>query len=285
MEGILVSICCITYNHKKFIAEAINGFLAQKLLFNFEIIIADDASTDGTTEIIREYQLAHPSLIKAFLHEQNKGMMENFLFSLNSCKGKYIALCEGDDYWIDENKLSRQINFLENNPEYIMSTENSLIDNENTQEQYPFSNVNSRELVLMDIIDTRKFCTASVVYRRVDLPKKQMKGFMDTNLWCYLSKMGKIDYNDKISSVYRRHEGGITKISNRLKWIKLIKHSTKTLKLFHPDLELGMLFERNVREYKNGKNYYLNKGQYFSYIFCQFYFLIYFIKFKLFKSI
>jgi glycosyltransferase involved in cell wall biosynthesis len=118
----LVSIACITYNQAAFIREAIEGFLMQKTNFCFEIIIHDDASTDGTDQIIREYELQYPDLIFPIYQTENqysKGV-RRFLatFLLPQAKGKYIAFCEGDDYWIDQYKLQKQVDFLEANPEY-----------------------------------------------------------------------------------------------------------------------------------------------------------------------
>ena len=115
-----VSILCLTYNQKLFITQALDSFLMQKTDFDFEILIHDDASTDGTTKIIRQYQKKYPSIIKIIVQKENqfsKGNSEiltEYLFPL--VKGKYIALCEGDDFFTDESKLQTQAEFLDNNP-------------------------------------------------------------------------------------------------------------------------------------------------------------------------
>jgi len=119
----LVSVCCITYNHEKFICDAIEGFLMQKTDFPFEIIIHDDASTDGTADIIRKYEEQYPGIIKTICQTENqysqgKKPMAEFVFP--KARGKFIALCEGDDYWTDPLKLQKQVDFLENNPEYVV---------------------------------------------------------------------------------------------------------------------------------------------------------------------
>ncbi len=119
MNKPLVSICCITFNQKAYIKDCIDGFLMQKTNFNFEILIHDDASTDGTQEIISEYELKYPNLIKAILQLENqysKGIKPLVKYIFPIAQGKYIALCEGDDYWTDPFKLQKQVDFLETNP-------------------------------------------------------------------------------------------------------------------------------------------------------------------------
>lgn len=121
METPLVSICSITYNHAPFIRQCLDGFLMQQCNFPIEIIINDDCSTDGTTEIIREYAEKYPDKIFPIFHEENlysqgvRGMAQKFVYP--KARGKYIALCEGDDYWIDPLKLQKQVDFLESHPE------------------------------------------------------------------------------------------------------------------------------------------------------------------------
>lgn len=113
----IVSISCITYNHKDFIKEAIGGFLKQETTFQIEVLINDDCSNDGTSEIIKEYELKYPNLIKPIYQEVNqysqgvRGMSRRFNYP--RAKGKYIALCEGDDFWTDPLKLQKQVDFLE----------------------------------------------------------------------------------------------------------------------------------------------------------------------------
>lgn len=131
-NNIKVSICCITYNHSKYIEETINGFLIQKTPFDFEIIISDDASTDGNQEIIKKYQNNFPQKIKFIAHKNNLGMMGNYVNTLKRCKGEYIAICEGDDYWIDPYKLQTQVDFLDKYQDYVLSYHNVIAQNINT---------------------------------------------------------------------------------------------------------------------------------------------------------
>lgn len=122
-EDPLVSICCITYNHENYIRDAIEGFLMQKTDFPFEVIVHDDASIDATADVIREYEKKYPDVIKPIYQIENqysKGEKVT-LFTLRAAKGKYIALCEGDDYWIDPLKLQKQITEMKKHPECYIS--------------------------------------------------------------------------------------------------------------------------------------------------------------------
>ena len=138
----LVSVSCITYNHEPYIAQALDGFLMQKTNFPFEVIVHDDASTDRTAEIIREYEARFPKIIKPIYETENQyskhdGSLERIMDA--ACKGKYIAFCEGDDYWIDENKLQMQMDFLEGNPEYSAYYSNiDGIDEQGKSFHYPY---------------------------------------------------------------------------------------------------------------------------------------------------
>ncbi|OPX50368.1 glycosyltransferase family 2 protein [Clostridium thermobutyricum] len=118
---IMVTIGCITYNHEKYIEKAIQSFLMQECKYKYEIIIHDDASLDNTAKIIKKYEEKYPDIIKGIYQTENqysKGIMTSQIVR-NAARGKYIAFCEGDDYWIDKKKIEEQVEFLENNPDYI----------------------------------------------------------------------------------------------------------------------------------------------------------------------
>lgn len=123
LETPIVSIICYAYNHEKYIRQAIEGFIMQQTNFSFEIVIHDDASTDNTAAIIKEYEAKYPQLFSAIYqnenqHSQEKGRVTKICFE--AAKGKYIAMCEGDDYWTDPLKLQKQVDFLEGNPDYSL---------------------------------------------------------------------------------------------------------------------------------------------------------------------
>lgn len=129
MKNPLVSICCITYNHEHYIRQCLEGFLMQKTNFAFEILIHDDASTDGTANIIREYEEKYPTIIKPIYQTNNqysKGVSISATFNWPRAKGKYIAMCEGDDYWIDILKLQKQVDVLQKNPNINICSHPSL---------------------------------------------------------------------------------------------------------------------------------------------------------------
>lgn len=142
---IAVSICCLAYNQEKLITDAIKGFMMQRTKFNYEIIIHDDASTDRTPEIIRKYQRSYPKLIKPILQTKNQfsrdGVYPFWTHLYPAAQGRYIAECDGDDYWTDPYKLQRQYEFMEANPEYAICYHNYVIKNMQTGKtlQQPFS--------------------------------------------------------------------------------------------------------------------------------------------------
>ncbi|MBQ7868288.1 MAG: glycosyltransferase [Clostridia bacterium] len=130
----LVSICTTTYNHARYLRQTLDSFLMQKCDFPFEILVHDDVSTDGTIDILREYAQKYPDIVKPLFEEENqysKGVPINETFNFPRAQGKYIALCEGDDYWCDETKLARQIAHMEADPECTFCFTNGYIHDEN----------------------------------------------------------------------------------------------------------------------------------------------------------
>jgi glycosyltransferase involved in cell wall biosynthesis len=212
-----LSVCMITYNHEHYIREAIEGILLQETTFDFELIIANDKSTDKTEIIILALIENHPkgNLIKYFSHTENKGMMANFIFALQQCEGKYIALCDGDDYWTDPQKLQKQIDYLEANPDYvlcfhqirILKTDGSMVDDFLTKVP---ENCETIETLA-------KFGnyihTPSVVYRNVlsKFPFEFEKTPIgDYFLYMMLAEHGKLKYMEEMMAVYRYGIGILT---------------------------------------------------------------------------
>lgn len=211
-EKPIVSICCITYNHGKFIADCLNGFLKQKTSFPFEIVISDDCSTDNTKKIIDTYVSKYPAIFKDVSPSKNLGSIKNFYHVLEKASGKYIALCEGDDYWIDENKLQMQVNFLEKNPEYGLTYTLARIF---LQEKKRFSNQKAgRRFISYEdyFVNGNCFPTLTICFRKdlyekylCDIPEYDRHGWKmgDLPLGLWFSKNSKIKYFAKTTSVYR----------------------------------------------------------------------------------
>ena len=170
-DKILVSIRCLVYNHEPYLRQCLEGFVMQKTNFRFEAIVHDDASTDGSATIIREYAEKYPDIIKPIYETENQySKRDGSLTRITNaaCRGKYIAICEGDDYWIDPQKLQKQVDFLEAHPDYLLCGTNGLIlwDNGTNAPEYFNRNFTSRELMPEDVIGKWPFPTASLMYRR-----------------------------------------------------------------------------------------------------------------------
>lgn len=171
----LVSIICRTYNHEKYISEAIESFLMQKTDFPIEIIIYDDASTDNTANIVRKYEKKYPGIIRPIYQKENqhsKGFNRSVGLIYSKAKGKYIASCEGDDYWTDPYKLKKQVEFLEQNTNYIATTHNVRVIDENNElvsdKLNPFKLFDEHIYTVKDAEQGRlPFQTASLVYRNI----------------------------------------------------------------------------------------------------------------------
>ncbi|QGY42740.1 glycosyltransferase [Maribellus comscasis] len=232
IDSPLVSICCFTFNHSKFIHQAIDGFLLQQTNFHFEIIIHDDASTDGTTEILKSYQKKYPELIRLIIQNTNQWSNgERMLlatFVLPKVRGKYIAFCEGDDYWIDPEKLQKQVNFLEKKHEYSMCFHDALIFKKNDKNvNEPFGKITNREYTGKEILAKWIIPTASIVFRRDLYFPIYNPNFLhgDIVLCLTLAQRGKVYGMSEIMSVYRKQKGGMSSNYQGIDFFRLfLKH-------------------------------------------------------------
>ncbi|MTJ50312.1 glycosyltransferase [Dolichospermum sp. UHCC 0259] len=208
----LVTICCITYNHENFIREAIDSFLMQKTNFPIEIIIHDDASTDNTANIIKEYQAKHPNLIKPIFQTQNQYSLRGFGFfsdMFEKAEGKYIAICEGDDYWTDPLKLQKQVDFLETNPDFAICFHKVKIWEEGQLKDDYITSVTSVSTTILDLAKGNYIHTPSCLFRN-NTAKILGANFHASPLGDYYIHMmnaqyGNIFYIDEAMAVYRVH--------------------------------------------------------------------------------
>lgn len=210
-----VSCHVITYNHINYITKCIDGILMQKTNFDFEIIIGDDLSTDGTREILERYAIQYPNLIKLNLRaERGLGIpgKENFVSTLEMCSGEYITLCDGDDYWTDPHKLQKQVDFLEAHPDYVLCFHKVKILKPNGELVEDFitkvpENYETQETLarLGNYIHT-----PSVVFRNVIKefpPEFSLSPIGDYFLYMLLSEYGKLKYLEEEMAVYREGVG------------------------------------------------------------------------------
>lgn len=234
MDKPLVSIVCLTYNHKNYIRDALNGFVMQKTNFDFEVIIHDDASTDGTSAIIKEYARKYKFIVPILQKENqwSKGKTLSKTFIYPKIRGKYVAFCEGDDYWTDENKLQIQVNCLEDNPDAFLCFHPVIIRyTPKTQQDivfpWPEYRFNKQELSLQDLLIRNFIQTNSVMYRWRFKEKNDFSLIPDQILpsdW-YLhllhAELGKVIFIDKTMGVYNKHLGGIwNNAENDYQWLK-----------------------------------------------------------------
>lgn len=221
-DQLMVTIRCITYNHEPYIRQCLESFVMQKTNFRFEAIVHDDASTDKTADIIREYTEKYPDIIKPIYEIENQyskhdGSLHRIMNE--HTHGKYVALCEGDDYWTDPFKLQKQVDFLETNPEYSMCFHNAVIIFED--EKYSpriFNSINkSREVFLDKIVSNWIIPTASIVYRKNILPMPEWAAQIysgDQTLALMAYSQGKIWAFKEVMSIYRKNEGGVSTLLN-----------------------------------------------------------------------
>jgi glycosyltransferase involved in cell wall biosynthesis len=207
-----ISACLITFNHENFIRECLEGAISQIGDFDYEIIIGDDCSSDNTKQICLEYSTKYPNLIKYTKRNNNLGMIGNWIATISECSANYIALCEGDDYWTDPYKLKKQVDFLEANPDYVLSfhkvkilkPDGGLVEDFITKvpENYETQETLAR---LGNYIHT-----PSVVFKNIKMefpPEFSLSPVGDYFLYIMLTEHGKLKYLEEEMAVYRESVG------------------------------------------------------------------------------
>lgn len=219
---VLVSICCLVYNHAPFLRECFEGFVMQKTNFPVEILVHDDASTDGSQEIIKEYTAKYPTLFKPIYQKENqysKGIGVSVTYQFPRAKGKYIALCEGDDYWTDPYKLQKQVGFLETNPDVGLVAHRLKVFNQNSgifSEDwlgYLFENGNDKhEITLNEYFKIWANHPCTVMFRKSMYDCNDADRFSyyrDIHMFFNVMQHGRLFCFNNVSSVYRVHDNGI----------------------------------------------------------------------------
>lgn len=225
-----VSVCMITHNHEKFIKQAIESVLMQKTDFDYELVIGEDFSTDKTRKIVLKCQKKYPNKIKLILNKKNLGIIPNFIQTLKKCKYKYIALLDGDDYWTSPNKLQKQVNFLENNTDFVICFHNARTLDQETGDcsKLFFYGIQKKVWGLDDLLRNNFIPTLTCVFKNHlfdKFPEWYYHAFPnDWPLHIINAQYGKIGYIDKIMATYRNHgKGAVTgsnPINNYKRYIK-----------------------------------------------------------------
>lgn len=203
----------LTYKHEAFLEEAINGILMQQGEFDLELIIGDDCSPDNSEAIVNKFLINQSThrRIRYFRHSENIGMMPNFAYCFEKCKGEFIAFCEGDDYWTDKNKLNRQVDFLRKNKKYVLTT-SSAYKLENNKLCLFDNKGAAKTFTQYDQLIDNQCITCTVAFRKViDKIPKWMDSLPigDYPFFLLLMNHG-LGYHDNfISAVYRVHSGGV----------------------------------------------------------------------------
>ncbi len=259
----LVTVCVITYNHEPFIAKSIQYLLNQVTNFYFEIVIGEDVSTDKTREICDSFAASYPNKIKLLKNEVNLGVQENLKKVLSYSNSKYIALCEGDDFWIDPMKLQMQIDFLENRPDYSLCSTRYEVHNTATGItsmdglQDSFKNKSGIEVSTLNMFDIWVTKTCTVVYRASTFNKDlidQYQYFRDTHLFYHILKNGKGFCLNVVTCSYNVHEQGIWSSKNISQRLAItLKIFEELFRLNKSDADLKERYSRQLMYYIDNK--------------------------------
>jgi glycosyltransferase involved in cell wall biosynthesis len=220
----IVSVCMVTYNHSQWIGQAIEGVLMQRTTFPFELVVSDDCSTDTTSEIIRKIASDNPSLVRPRFNNTNSGLAKNFSETLNYCRGKYIAICEGDDFWTDPAKLQRQVDFLEKWPDYIMVSHNYCILKEGKKrsdlnEKFHKDFRYNQKLYLNDWATQPVTCLFRNLLQDYTLLNKE-NNFCDVILFYELLKHGDGYFMNNYMATFRVHQSALSSGLSRWQWLR-----------------------------------------------------------------
>ena len=233
MNEPLVSVVVITYNHEPYIKECLDGIISQKTDFPIEILVNDDCSTDNTSSIIKEYELKYPILFRCIYQTENqysKGVHPWFDILFPTAKGKYIALCEGDDYWTDPYKLQKQVGFMETNPDLVAIYHNAFQKIGEYRNLFITPNNTAHYISNKELLVEWKIPTASLLFKKENLNNNayNLRQYINSDyaLELFLKSQGKLYYDDSIMSVYRMHSDSMSANLNNnaiMMYLQIIK--------------------------------------------------------------
>ena len=247
-----VSVIMITYGQEKYISDAINGVLSQKCNFEVELILANDCSPDNTDTEINKILNNNPNAnwVKYTRHSVNKGMQNNFIWASEQCTGKYIAMCEGDDYWTDPLKLQKQVDFLETNSDYVLCFHkvNILKPNGRIVPDFVTKLPNDYQLKEVFFKKGNYIHTVSVMYRNflIDFPELyRYTPEGDFLLYLMLTKFGKLGYLEDVMAVYRYNIGIISKSKDKY-FRNILIVNMIALTMVEKEEDIKLIIERNL---------------------------------------
>lgn len=261
----LVSICSLTYNHENYVSQAIEGFLMQKTTFPIEIIIHDDASTDNTTNIIREYENRYPDIIKPIYQNENqwsKGIRPSPTYVWPCAKGKYIAICEGDDYWTDPYKLQKQVDFLEVNPDYgLVFTDADFLYERDGKLIPAYDKTFGKRIPTGNVLpiflhgnNPYKTCTSmfrrSLIGECADILSKSKFKMGDKILWLLIAGQAKIGYIKDSTTVYRIKGKSASHFENLEEFVSFLRNSHRASVFFSKYYNIPLDRKKCRKNYK-----------------------------------
>jgi glycosyltransferase involved in cell wall biosynthesis len=254
----IIDINIASYNHANYLRHTLDSVLSQQTTFSYRILIGDDCSTDGSIEIIKEYEKNFPDRILAIYQKVNLGLNhpeKNGVILLKKSTAKYIALLDGDDYWTDPLKLQKQIDFLEANPSFSMCFHNALVTFEDKKKEARLflSNVQKDVFTVQDLCKKNIIPTASLIFRSSiikDIPDWFYRcPFGDWPLSLFIAEHGKVKYFNEVMSVYRVHSGGIWSKLDRIAQLKKIIKNTLTMNQLFKKKYQTFFYEELVLNY------------------------------------
>lgn len=291
MKNVDVSVFMLTYNQESYITQAIEGVLMQETTFNVQLVIGDDCSTDGTRKIVADYAEKNPGKIKLILHQKNIGLIANYVETYTQCSGKFVAICDGDDYWIDPLKLQKQVDFLSKNEDYkmVFSNNYNLFPSGKmilSKKNYSKDSTSFNELIFNNYIPS----VTSLFYNE-KMPDKMKKWilqfpFGDWPTYLFILRNGGlIKYLDQPTAVYRKNFGTSTAL--RMQMSQMGEINLAILQEIIGDdyfTNRKMLIKKSILKHKTGlMASYNREGKFLKSVFIYVNLLFYINPFKLSK--